>query len=542
MSSSPASVVTAAPLVIGRYVLHSPIARGGMATIHIARLMGAEGFSRIVAAKRLHPEFTEDAEFVAMFLDEASIASKVHHPNVVPVLDVITTGTEIVLVQEYVHGVPLSSLMRAARKRDAPVSIPLLVTVMSGVLAGLHGAHEAKDELGQPLEIVHRDVSPQNVMVALDGTPRLLDFGVAKATLSAHVTRQGAFKGKIAYMAPEQLRGKATRASDLYAVGVMLWESIVGRRLHQGVTEAAMLTNIATSDAPSLSQALEDSRPLIPAERWEQVLALEPIVRRALLRDPDARFATAAQMEEALVGVVPRVPTAEVAAWTKDLGKEFLAGRDTLLAHEEVSWRRQHGNLESGSRLVIPRPIDEMGVSTADSQAGQSECAPSSCTSGGSSRVCVVPPTAPTSSSLPLRRPLVWLWSGLVLLAVAGVTRALLSGPREAAPVSAVVVDARLPPVVPAFVPPAPEPPRPAEPDPAPPRPAVAEVAHAAPVRFAWPVRARPAVAAPPHHGDPAPVVAAPSPSAAPATTGDTDCNPPFYFEGKKKLYKRHCI
>jgi serine/threonine protein kinase len=351
---SPSLCDSPSELVIGRYILHAPIARGGMATIHIARLTGAEGFTRIVAAKRLHPELLEDAEFVAMFLDEARIASRISHPNVVPVLDVITTGSEIVLVQEYVHGVPLSSLLRAARRQEVLVPVPMIVTILAGVLAGLHGAHEAKDELGAPLSIVHRDVSPQNVMVTLDGTPRLVDFGVAKATLSEHVTKVGAFKGKLSYMAPEQLRGTVTRASDLYAVAVILWETLAGVRLHQGTTEAALITNIVRRDAPSLTSVLAEERRELPARRWVEIEALEPILACALARDPDERYPSAAEMEAALLAVIPRLPAADVGEWTAELGSDFLADRNAMLAHEEVTWRARHGQIESGSRLIVP--------------------------------------------------------------------------------------------------------------------------------------------------------------------------------------------
>src|SRR5438552_2735994 len=146
------------PQSFGRYVLHAPIARGGMATIHIARLIGAEGFSRLVAAKRLHPQYTEDPDFVAMFHDEARIASKIHHPNVVPVLDVVLSGQEVILVQEYVHGVPLDKLFKSALlSDDNPIPVSVAVAIIAGVLSGLHAAHETKDEMGESLNIVHRD-------------------------------------------------------------------------------------------------------------------------------------------------------------------------------------------------------------------------------------------------------------------------------------------------------------------------------------------------------------------------------------------------
>ncbi|MBA3542817.1 MAG: serine/threonine protein kinase [Deltaproteobacteria bacterium] len=188
LAPSDPPVPMAQAVTIGRYVLHRQIARGGMATIHIARLMGDEGFSRIVAAKRLLPEFAEDADFVAMFLDEARIASKVHHRNVVPVLDLVNTGDEVILVQEYVHGVPLHWLLRTARQTRTVIPLEVAVAIAGQVLAGLQAAHDTTDEVGAPLHIVHRDVSPPNVMVAADGTARLLDFGVAKATMAGSTT------------------------------------------------------------------------------------------------------------------------------------------------------------------------------------------------------------------------------------------------------------------------------------------------------------------------------------------------------------------
>src|SRR5437588_10186906 len=192
-------------LTVGRYRLHAQIARGGMATIHIARGIGDVGFSRIVAAKRLQPQLAEDTELVKMFIDEARIASKVNHRNVVPVLDVVTHGEELVLVQEYVHGVPLSWLLRAMHDARKHLPIEIGVSIACQVLAGLHAAHETVDETGTPLKIVHRDVSPQNIMIATDGTARLLDFGVAKAAARAAITKKGTFKGKLGYSSPEQL-------------------------------------------------------------------------------------------------------------------------------------------------------------------------------------------------------------------------------------------------------------------------------------------------------------------------------------------------
>jgi len=329
------------PEVFGRYVLYAPIARGGMATVHIARLVGDEGFSRIVAVKRLYPQFTEDQDFLTMFLDEARIASKIHHPNVVPVLDVVVSGKEAILVQEYVHGVPLDHLFKAAREQRVAIPTRVAVAVAAGILAGLHAVHDARDEVGAPLGIVHRDVSPQNVIVSLDGTPRLVDFGIAKSTASEHVTRQGLFKGKLAYMSPEQLRGEApARTTDLYAIGVLLWELLAGRRLHSGRNEAEVFTAVLEGNAPPLTVALDDVRETLGDERWATLRALEPVVARALVPVVAERHQSAGEMLEALTKALSPATPIAVAEWVRSLGAGFLAGREKLLAANEASWRR----------------------------------------------------------------------------------------------------------------------------------------------------------------------------------------------------------
>jgi eukaryotic-like serine/threonine-protein kinase len=330
-------------LHVGRYALHRQIARGGMATIHVARLVGDEGFSRIVAAKRLLPELAEDPEFVAMFLDEARIASRVHHRNVVPVLDVVNTGDEVVLVQEYVHGVPLHWLLSRARQTEAMIPIEISVGIACQVLAGLHAAHETTDEMGTPLQVIHRDVSPQNVMIATDGTARLLDFGVAKSLMAAHVTREGTYKGKLAYSAPEQLLGAAVRQSDVYSLTVLLWELLVGHRLHRTAqAEAELVATIMNGKLPSIIEALMAEREwdAFGAAQREQLQALEPIIKRGLAVEAADRFPTAAEMEEALARVVQPATCAAIGQWLRDLGREYLERNDKILAAHEASWRR----------------------------------------------------------------------------------------------------------------------------------------------------------------------------------------------------------
>src|SRR5438270_1864420 len=192
---------------VGRYTVHGELAAGGMATVHIGRMGAAGGFAKLVAIKRMHPQFAKDPDFLAMFLDEARLVTRIRHPNVVQSLDVIVEGGEVLLVMEYIHGDALSRINRVLRSQQARIPLRIAVAIISGVLHGLHSAHEAKSERGEPLGIVHRDVSPQNVLVGTDGAPRVLDFGVAKAAGRTQQTREGQIKGKLSYMAPEQLRG-----------------------------------------------------------------------------------------------------------------------------------------------------------------------------------------------------------------------------------------------------------------------------------------------------------------------------------------------
>ena len=276
--------------IVGRYALCDEIASGGMATVHIGRLLGAAGFSRTVAIKRLHPQFAKDPDFVEMFVDEARLAARVRHPNVVPTLDVVQTEGELFLVMEYVQGESLSHLARHARRSGKLLELPMVVTILVGVLHGLHAAHTARGERGEPLAIVHRDVSPHNVLVGVDGVSRVFDFGVAKARGRLQTTREGQIKGKLAYMAPEQLRGETVGPStDVYAAGVVLWEACTGRRLFNAETEVALLKQV-------LDARVEPPSTL----RSELPESLDAIVMKALATDPSERYASAREMALAL--------------------------------------------------------------------------------------------------------------------------------------------------------------------------------------------------------------------------------------------------
>jgi serine/threonine-protein kinase len=270
----------ARPRSLGRYTILGEIGSGGMATVFLGGLDGPSGITQKVAIKRLHAQFAKDPEFVSMFLDEARIATQVHHANVVRVFEVLVEEGELFLVMEYIRGETLAGLLALAETRGEPLLPSLSIGIAIGALAGLHAAHEARDDHGQPLGIVHRDVSPQNILIGVDGVPRILDFGVAKAVSQHHTTRQGQIKGKLAYMAPEQRTGRVDRCADVYAMGVVLWEMLTGRRLFQASRDGVVV-------APGTIVKG------VPAE-------IDGAVLRALAPHPEARFATARDFAIAL--------------------------------------------------------------------------------------------------------------------------------------------------------------------------------------------------------------------------------------------------
>jgi serine/threonine-protein kinase len=338
-------------MIVGRYALHGEIASGGMATVCFGRLLGPIGFSRPVAIKRLHPQLAKDESARAMFIDEARLAARIHHPNVVQTLDVIHEGDELLLVMEYVHGESLAKLVRAAKRRGDRVPLPVALAIVAGMLQGLHAAHEAKGEDGRPLGIVHRDVSPQNVLVGADGCPRVLDFGIARAEVRIESTREGIIKGKLAYMAPEQFRGAAiTRAADIFAAGVVMWELLVGKRLlfKGDGGDAAMVEKLlhGTFEAPSRVA------PAVPS-------ALDAIVLKALARDPAERFATAREMALAIEAHGGLATPTQISSWVEELADVALAERTAKLSElERSSSRLRAAGGDSLSAMQVRSTLD----------------------------------------------------------------------------------------------------------------------------------------------------------------------------------------
>ncbi|MDC0680426.1 serine/threonine protein kinase [Sorangium atrum] len=263
------------------------IGRGGMADVCLAVAQGPAGFNKLVVLKRVRAELVEDAEILAMFLDEARLAARLNHPNVVQTHEVGDEGARFFIAMEYLDGQPLGSVR--SRMGHDKVPLPLQVRVLCDALAGLHYAHNLRDFDGTPIQVVHRDVSPQNIFVTYDGVIKVVDFGIAKAADSLTETRTGMLKGKVSYMSPEQARGeRVDRRSDVFSVGVILWEAIARRRMWKGFNDLAILGRLAIGEVPSLRE--EASKVDVDPE-------IERICQKALAPALEGRYATAAELQ-----------------------------------------------------------------------------------------------------------------------------------------------------------------------------------------------------------------------------------------------------
>jgi ABC-type sugar transport system substrate-binding protein len=285
-----------------------------MAAVYFGRLVGPAGFARPVAIKRLHAQFAQDPTFVRMLLDEGRLAARIQHPNVVSTLDVVTHEDEVFIVLEYVPGVSLAHLIRSARRSATHIPPIIGASIVAGMLQGLHAAHEAKDDHGDLLELVHRDVSPQNALVGADGVTRLIDFGIAKAASRLQTTRDHALKGKLAYMAPEQVRGEpVTRRTDVYSASIMLWETLTSQRLFEADNEANLLVKLLTYEPPPPSSI----RPDIPP-------SLDRTVLRGLERDPAKRFGSAREMAAHIQACIGVANAMEIGDWLERMAGDEL--------------------------------------------------------------------------------------------------------------------------------------------------------------------------------------------------------------------------
>jgi serine/threonine protein kinase len=384
-----------------RYELLAKLATGGMAEIYLARANLA-GVQRFVVLKRVLQQRAENTHFVQMFLDEARLSAQLQHANIAQVHDIGIAGTSFFFTMEYVHGVSLSELVRRASAKGVAMPIPYVLTVITGAGVGLHYAHEKLGLDGKPLGIVHRDVSPSNLMITYEGTVKVVDFGIAKAAhRNANDTKIGTVKGKLSYMSPEQCRGtELDRRSDLFSLGIVMWEMLTGARLFKRETEYEHMEAIVLGPTPRPSSVRED----VPRE-------LDAIVLKLLAKSPAERYQTAEELVEAIEGYAM---TTSAMLSTTALGKfvREMCGRrpEPWLAvpssedHEVLTVSTPVPLLE-GETITVPAPAHVASSPLADGTIPST----ASYSYGALAQPQVVP--------LPNRRRYAW---GLIVAAVAG--------------------------------------------------------------------------------------------------------------------------
>ena len=298
---------------LGKYKLVKLIASGGMAEVYLARQAGAAGFEKLVCLKRILPHLARDKQFVEMFLNEARLAAQLDHPNIVSIFDLGEANGNYFIAMEFIDGPSLRAIHKRAAERGEFLPIPELCKIISMAAGGLQYAHDLTDAEGSPLGLVHRDISPDNILVHRNGAAKVVDFGIAKAANSSSQTRTGTLKGKVAYMPPEQLRGEQLdRRTDVFALGVVLYELLTGKRPWEGTSEVALIGKIMTEEPVPLAELRGDA----PAE-------LCAIVERALAKDRSQRYQSCHELQADLEGLVTQMGQTLTPARISDFVKAY---------------------------------------------------------------------------------------------------------------------------------------------------------------------------------------------------------------------------
>ncbi|MGE3674888.1 MAG: serine/threonine protein kinase [Polyangiaceae bacterium] len=402
---------------LGKYHVGARLAAGGAASVYLARLTGPHNYERLLALKIIHEHLAEEQEFVDMFLDEANLASRLAHPNVVHVFELAREEDVLFMAMEYLHGQPLSQVYRRFTEQAEPIPLDLVAWIGARAADGLHHAHELCDETGRRLGLVHRDVSPQNVIVTYDGQVKVVDFGIARADGRLAQTALGQIKGKFSYMAPEQALGKPyDHRSDLFALGATLYELAMGRRLFRGEDEMETLRKVISAEVPS-PRSIDPTFPL----------AFETILLRVLSLDPERRHASAYELARDL--------DAFAAAGGAKKHAERLGELVTGAFHDE--------------RAKQEAALARLREATVVESVGQHPTLPSDSTQLNSGLDRVAPEVSTTAA-----RSRSKYWIGLALAAVVAIF-AIVSmgkGPSAAAPGRDVAVEVTWTPAVPASV------------------------------------------------------------------------------------------
>jgi serine/threonine-protein kinase len=431
---------------VGRYELMSPIARGGMAEVWLAKQSGPEGFEKVVALKRILAAAGNASDFVTMFLDEARIAAQLSHPNIAQIFELADDSGTYYLAMEYLEGETLSHVLRRSRELSRPLPIGLAVRVVSDAAAGLGHAHQKRSRSGKPLDIVHRDVSPQNIMVTYEGVVKVVDFGIARAAGRAARTQMGSVKGKVTYMSPEQARGETVDARcDVFALGVVLFEALTGTRLHEGDDDVRVLRRLA----------LQEALPTVRSRRPEVAPELDALVSRAMAATTQERFPSGIEMQAALEQYLRTAPPPSSSFELRQFVQELFADR---------LQRSRAMVMTTASRITDPElPVPQISSARANQATVAARAPRTGAEPAGSHTAAKTDPARPRS-----RGPLI-LGGAIVLGLALGIGWAVRqpkqgSEPaREASPAP--------PPRPPVVVAP-PAPPAPVHVEPAPPAPA----------------------------------------------------------------------
>ncbi|WP_437742225.1 serine/threonine-protein kinase [Sorangium sp. So ce1504] len=499
--------------VLGRYELLLPIAAGGMAMVWAARLKGTRGFQKIVAVKTMLPTLSEDDQFERMFLSEASLASQIRHPNAVEILDLGEQDGVLFLAMEWIDGIPLNQVMKVAKRQNG-MPIPIAVRIVAQACAGLHAAHELKDKSGKLVGLVHRDISPQNILVTYNGLAKVVDFGVAKATaLNDSTTQAGQLKGKVSYMAPEQVRGDAIdRRVDVFAMGIVLYTLTTGKHPFRRESEGATLFAISSTDPVEAPHEFQADYPA----------SLEAVLMRALEKERDQRYATANELMRALDKALPpgqRATDEDVANFVRELFEDQQEQtRAALTEALERADRNQLSNNLGRSDVTGASPSSVSAFRTVNLRGAARGVA------GQSTLDDEIPPFARSRSHA---LPTVVI---LGLLA-AGVLAVLLRGADAPAPLPSVAAPAAPASAAPAPAPPRAEAPPATEPGAPPGEPSASVSASAAPAPAPTtpaPLPVSPARATPRRPTKPAEQSSSPSPTPTPTPPKSWKHDPGF--------------
>ncbi|MFT3772365.1 MAG: serine/threonine-protein kinase [Minicystis sp.] len=353
---------------IGKYRIIAKLGQGGMASVFLSVVPGPMGVNKLLVVKVLKEDLAHDQDFLAMFLNEARLAARLNHANVVQTYEVGLEGQQHFLAMDYLDGQPLHAVLRKASRSGVPLDVH--VRILAEMLSGLHYAHTLRDFDGTELRVVHRDVSPQNVFVTYDGQVKVVDFGIAKAAGASSNTQSGVFKGKLSYVAPEQAGGDAVDArADVFSVGVMLWEAIAGKRFATGDSQTAVLARRLSGREPRIREVVPDVDP-----------ELADICDRAMAHDPAQRYASAEEMREALENYLARfsrrIGPREVGQF---LSRLFVEEREKIRAVIDEQMKRLQR--ETSTQLpmptldVFPGALDPTPITTIENRAAAERAA-----------------------------------------------------------------------------------------------------------------------------------------------------------------------